>query len=70
MLSVMFKIKGVEHYIEVPEKTLVSVDQVTNGTLQIRFEEPFSHEAYSYYSDEVAYIMNSKGSTISTHRVK
>ena len=40
MLSVMFKIKGVEHYIEVPEKTLVSVDQVTNGTLQIRFEEP------------------------------
>lgn len=70
MLTVMFKLNGVENFIEVPEKALVSVDQVTSGTLSVRVEEPFSGEAWNYYSDEAVYIMNSKGSTISTHKVK
>lgn len=69
MLTVMFRNKGVENFVEVPEKAVVTVDQVTVGLLEIKFCDPFSSEAYNYYSDEVVFIMNSKGSTISTTRI-
>lgn len=70
MLSIMFRNKSVNNYFEVPEQFIVQVDQVTEGTLQISVQNPFTSEGYNYYSDEVAYVMNSKGSTISTHTVK